>query len=171
MKTWLLKLKISNAINDRQPLPPSVESAVSRSAELQSFVADANALARELKNQLPCSETSAQLHASIMRAVRSARSVPDTKTESVWPRWVPASGLVAAILLGVVLIVQFMPQPAGKVQPADAHPLADASSALDLGGSLMSQAPELALSPLSDEMQKLDRNLADTGKFLLASLP
>jgi hypothetical protein len=171
MKTWLLKLKISNAINDRQPLPPSVESAVSRSAELQSFVADANALARELKNQLPCTETSAQLHASIMRAVRSARSAPDTKTESVWPRWVPASGLVAAILLGAVLIVQFMPQPASKVQPADAHPLADASSALDLGGSLVSQAPELALSPLSDEMQKLDRNLADTGKFLLASLP
>jgi len=44
-------------------------------------------------------------------------------------------------------------------------------SALEFGGTLIREAPDVALSPLSDELQRLNRNLADTGQFLLASLP
>jgi hypothetical protein len=42
---------------------------------------------------------------------------------------------------------------------------------MKLGGSLVRDVPAAVVSPLSDEMQKLDRNVADAKQFLLASLP
>jgi len=171
MRTWLIKYKISNALNDRLPLPPALERAVRRSAELQSFAEHASALGHAFKNETPPPETPAFLHASIMRAVRYVRSAPVKETHSVGLRWIPAFGLVCLILLGGLLAKQLSSPSVVKVAPADSHPLAAADSALELGGTLIREAPTVALSPLSDELQRLNRNLADTGQFLLASLP
>ena len=46
-----------------------------------------------------------------------------------------------------------------------------ASSALDLAGNFVRQAPASALSPIVDEKASLDRDLARAGEFLYASLP
>jgi len=40
-----------------------------------------------------------------------------------------------------------------------------------LSSSAFTSLAATALSPLSDEMRRLDRDLANTGHFLLASLP
>jgi hypothetical protein len=171
MSTWLQKYKISNALNDRLPLPPAVERAVSRSAELRSFAEHASALGHALKSETSPPEAPAFLHASIMRAVRHARSTTVRETPSAGLRWVPAFGLVCLILLGGLLATQFSSPPAVKVSPVDSPSLAAVDSALEFGGTLIREAPDVALSPLSDELQRLNRNLADTGQFLLASLP
>jgi hypothetical protein len=171
MKTWLTKLKISNALNDHRPLPPAVERAIRLSEKLRRFAENANALDHALKKQLPRLEPTAPLHAAIMRAVRAERPAPVAETGPFWWRWIPAAGLALLMATGIFLTLEFSAKPAGRVPEADAQALATAGLALEAGGSLISEAPDVALSPLSDEMQKLNHHLVNTGQFLLASLP
>jgi hypothetical protein len=169
MKNWLIKFKISNALNERTPLPPAVRRAMARSEEVRHFAENSSTLGHALKSQLPEPATPAPLHTAIMRAVRAARIESETVNQPIWPHWIPASSM-ALLLLGFFLTLRFSTNPA-KTQTADLHPLDDASVALELGGNLVREAPSVAISPLSDEMQKLDHNLSDTGQFLLATLP
>ena len=171
MKSWLIKYKISNAFNDRKPLPPAVGRAMARSEELRRFAENSSALNHALKSQLPSREDCPLLHDSIMRAVRTSMPARAAEKQPAWPRWVPVSSLGLLVLLGVLMIIQFFPTMNVKVQPENSQTLAAAGSAIELGGSLVREAPAVAMSPLSDEMQKLDRNLVDAKKFLLASLP
>jgi hypothetical protein len=171
MKSWLLKFRISNALDDRRPLSPAVGQAITQSEEVRRFAENCSALDRALKNQLPKLAASASLHTSIMRAVRAAVPAPVAENQPAWPRWIPVSSLVLLILLGVFLAFQFFPNPGTKVQHADWHPLAAASSVLELGGNLVRETPAAAMSPLSDELQRLDRDLVNTEQFLFASLP
>jgi hypothetical protein len=124
-----------------------------------------NALEQELKSQLPRPQASASLHASIMRAVRASNRAAAAENRPLWPRWIPVSGVALLSILAVCLAVLFASHPAARRQPAVA------SSALELGGTLMRQAPEAAISPLNDEMQKLDHDLSNVKEFLMASLP
>jgi hypothetical protein len=98
------------------------------------------------------------------------------------------SSLGLLVLLGVVVGIRFYPKSGsaagvGKSQvsavidrryrggKADAPTLAAAGSALELGSRLVRGAPGAALSPLSDEMERLEKDWARTEQFLLASLP
>jgi hypothetical protein len=171
MKSWLIQLKISNALNDRRPLAPAVERAITRSEEARLVAGHCSALDQTLKSQLPRPEAPASLHASIMRAVRAARYAPVAENQPRWLRWIPVSSLVLLALLGVVATVHFSRNPGARLQPADSHTLSAAVSALEAGGSLARQAPAAAISPLSDEMERLDRDLANAEQFLSASLP
>ncbi len=76
MKTWFTKWKISNALDDRQPLPPAVKRAVAQSEELRRFAETAADVDQALKNSRPATETPASLHAAVMRAVRNAGPAP-----------------------------------------------------------------------------------------------
>jgi|ERR1017187_1129445 hypothetical protein len=179
MKFWLTKFKISNALNDRKPLSPAIGRAIDRSEELRRFTEQSSTLDHALKNQLPKPGASAPLHASIMRAVRAAGPTPVAENQRLWPGWISVSSLATVVILSVFLAIQFFDHPeskveradSSKVERADSPPLTAASSALELGGRLAREAPAAALSPLSDEMQRLDRDLFNTGQFLLASLP
>jgi hypothetical protein len=171
MKSWLIKYKISNALNDRKPLPPAVGRAMARSEELRRFAENSSALNHALKSQLPSPEDCPLLHDSIMRAVRTSMHARAAQKQLAWPRWVPVSSLGLLVLLGALMAIQFFSTMNMKVQPENSQTFAAAGSAIELGGSLVREAPDVAMSPLSDEMQKLDRNLVDAKKFLLASLP
>jgi len=171
MKSWLTKFKISNALNERKPMPPAVAQAIARSVELRRFVENSNALDHALKVRLPKSGASAPVHASIMRAVRAAGHAPVAETQSLWPRWIPVSVPILLVLLGGFLAIEFFQNPNNRIQPGNSHGLAAASSALELGGNLVREAPAIALAPLSEEMQRLDRDLVNTKEFLLACLP
>ena len=84
----------------------------------------------------------------------------------------PRSMVAASIfLLGVFAAIHFSRQPDAGSGHSESSSLAAASSALDLGGKLVREMPDAALSPLSDEMQRLNRDLTNAQKFLLASLP
>ena len=171
MKTWLTKFRISNALNDRKPLPPAVERAMARSEELRRFADNSSTLDHTLKSQLARPEACPRLHDSIMRAVRSSGPAQGAEKQPAWPRWVPASSFGMLVLLCCLLAIQFFPTLSTQHQPENSETLAAAGSAIDLGGRFVREAPAVAMAPLSDEMQKLDHNLTDAGNFLLASLP
>ena len=171
MKTWLTKLRISNALDDRKPLPPALERSVAQSQELRRFVDDSAGLDRALKNSRPAPETSASLHAAIMRAVRSAECEPAFHWQTIWPRLIPAAGLTLLVVLGIFGASHFSREPAAVSPPVGRPSLADASSALETGGRLVREMPDAVLSPLNEEMRRLDRDLSDVQNFLLASLP
>jgi hypothetical protein len=157
MKLPPMKFRISNFLED--------SGAASRCPEHYS------PLDQTLKNRLPKPAPAGSLHDSIMCAVRGAPRPAAGEERAGWPRWIPVSSLALLALLAVFVAIRLATRPDVRVQPAGSQTLAAAGSALELGGSLMRQAPAAAMSPLSDEMQKLDRDLEDTERFLLATLP
>jgi hypothetical protein len=171
MKSWLIKFRISSALDDREPLPPAVRAAMTRSEEARRFAENSRALDQALKSQWPRPGASASLHASIMRAVRAGAHAPVTEPHPAWPRWIPVTGLALLVFLGVFLAIHFSRHPGAKAQYAELPSLAAASSALELGGSLIREAPAAVMSPLSDEMQRLERDWDNAKRFLFATLP
>ena len=171
MKTWLTKFRISNALDNRKSLPPAVERAVAQSEELRRFAEIAADVDQALKNSRPVPEISASLHAAIMRAVRAAEPEPAYDWQKIWPRLIPATALALLVLLGIFGASNYSRQRAAILQPTELSSLAVASSVLETGGQLIQEMPDAALSPLSDEMQRLNRDLDGAKKFLLASLP
>ncbi|MDB6110600.1 MAG: hypothetical protein JWR69_2350 [Pedosphaera sp.] len=146
MKSWFTKFGLFSALDDRK-------------------------LDETLKSQLPNPEASTSLHPFIMTAVRAAARRPVAEHQFLWPRWIPASALAAMVALGTFLAFHVSRSSSTRIQAADSPSLAAARSALDLGGKLMQSAPAVVMSPLSDEMQSLNRDLANTKEFLAASLP
>ncbi|HZQ46391.1 MAG TPA: hypothetical protein VFC07_05220, partial [Verrucomicrobiae bacterium] len=170
MKSWLLKFRISSALDERKPLSPAVERAVKRSEAARRFMADSKTLEQRLKQPLPGPEISGSLHGSIMRAVSAAAHASKVETRFSRPRWIPVSSFVLLILLGVFVAIQFSAKQGSKIKTAESPSLAAAGSALELGGAIVSEAPAAAMSPLTDEVQCLDRDLDGAERFLLASL-
>ena len=171
MKTWLTKWRISNALDKRKPLPPAVERALAESAELRRFAANAAAVDQALAKTRPEPTDPASLHAAIMRAVRSAETSEPSGWQNFWPRLIPASALTLLILLSVFGVQHFSRPPAATSPVTETSSLAIASSALETGGNLVRAMPGVALSPLSDEMIRLNRDLTNAQNYLLASLP
>jgi hypothetical protein len=171
MKTWLAKLKISNALDDRKPLPPAVARAVAESDELRRFADGSADLDRAFKQSRPEPQTSAALHAAIMHAVRAAEPTAAFDWQKLWPRLIPAAALALLVLLGAFEASRLARQPAAVLSLAGRKSLADASSAVEKSGKLVREFPDAALSPLNDEMLRLNRDLTGVQNFLLASLP
>jgi hypothetical protein len=171
MKSWLMKFKISNALDKRQPPSPAVERATVESDELRRFAGNCRAVEHALKTQLTRPEESQELHDSIMRAVRNAQPERVPVERLTWPSWIPAASLGLVIFLALLFASQLLPGSHGKLQPANSPSLAAAGSAIELGGNLVHEAPDIVMAPLSEEMRKLDDNLAAAKTFLLASLP
>ncbi len=173
MKTWLAKWKISNALDDHKPLPPDMERAVAESEELRRLATDSADLHRALKKSRPAPATSPALHAAIMRAVRAAE--PERAVALNWKiflaRWTPATALASLILLGGFAVLHHLRQSEPVARPAALSNFTDASSAVETGGKLVRALPDAALSPLNDERLRLNHDLANAQKFLLASLP
>lgn len=171
MKSWLIKFKISNALNDGRPLAPAVKKAITHSEELRRFAENSSALDHALKSQLPRTGTNGPRHAAIMRAVRAANQASATEKQPAWPRWIAVSIPASLVLLVTFLAIELLHHPSPQVHLVDSQTLAAANSALEVVGRLVREAPAAAWSPMSEEMQRLDRDLVNTKNFLLASLP
>jgi hypothetical protein len=167
---WLNKLKISNALDSGQPLPPGLRDKIARSPDLCRFEKNAVTLNRELRAALPQTETPASLHAAITRSVRrvgpgAASLSPRFKTLL---RRLPASAVAAIVLTAWLFLRSALPPVA---QTPESQVLAHAATTLDLGQQIAHAAPDAVLTPLSDEWQRLNHDLDQTAQFLLASLP
>jgi hypothetical protein len=171
MKKWLAKFRISNALDDRKPLPPAVERAVARSEELRRFAETTAGLDQALKNFRREPEYPASLHAAIMHAVRAAEPEPTFGWQNLSPRLLPAMAIAILVSLGIWGGGHFFHPTKMVSPPAESSALATASSALETGDTLVRIVPGATLSPLNEEMLKLNRDLDGTKKFLLASLP
>ena len=170
MKTWLTKLKISHALDQRKPLPPAAQQAVARSTDLRQFAENVLAVDRALTKTIPASAPE-NLHAGIMRAVRRAEPTRDNGWKIWRARLVPASAMVLLLLLALFGTIRSTSPPPGAAAPDKAASLALASATLDAGSALVRAAPEAALDPLATEMRRLDRDLINAQNYLLAAVP
>jgi hypothetical protein len=126
-----------------------------------------NDVERALRRKPALPAPDADLHDSIMRAVRAACREEQTprRPSTAWmAAW--ALGIsVAALAVGLWLRPPVAP-PASKAMAA--RDLAGApGAALELG----SQLPDLLMAPLSNELARVDHDLHQTTEALLASFP
>lgn len=168
MKAWLAKLRISAALDTGQRPAAKEQRSRSVSAELRGFEQDMTALDRELKQSVPKRQAPRSLHGSIMRAVRAAeRPAAESGRELTFLRWLPWS--VVAVL--VVMVVWYAAPGPARLPTRDAQSLAVATTALEMGGQVARAVPSAVVSPLADELARVNQDLNSTAQFLLASLP
>ena len=166
MKSWIAKLRISMALDADQPSSARRHRKPSASAELRGIEQEMMALDRALKETAPRAEAPASLHQSIMQAVRAANRPAAAPRQPSVLRWVPVPVFAVMVVLGVVWMLQ---SPVRTVQTG--QPLAAATTALQLGNQMVRTMPTAVVAPLSDEWERLNRDLDKTAQFLLASLP
>ena len=148
-------------------LSGSLRGTSSASEQPGDLEQELTALDRALRETAPTLKTPPSLHSSIMRAVRAAERPAEGPRGWSFPKWLPAPALVALALL-VTWYVRL-----GPVRPPAPNPqsLAAATTALEMGGQMAQAMPSAVVAPLADELERLNRDLANTAQFLLASLP
>lgn len=165
MKSWLTKFRISAALDEGKPLPPSVSQALHRSEELRRFTERTRAVERELTETQPAITPPPALHRSIMRSIeRAAEPTPDVPTLH-FVRWLAAPAF--AVVLALALWHAAKPS-SSSTNPA---PLASVGTTLEIGSTVPRTLAPALVAPLSDELTHLNQDLDHTAEFLLASLP
>jgi hypothetical protein len=155
---WLRLFRISSALDEALPGSIPLDSAKA-APELRQFVSDFSEIERELITSRPRVECPAFLHSSIMGAVRASAGTAVRAGHSLgwWPA--AAVGLIL-LLLSVGVTLQFVQR---RSLALVGDPAALQRHVADL--------PVVVLSPLSDELNRLDLDVQNTADFLLASLP
>jgi len=102
------------------------------------------------------------LHHSIMRSVRaSIRPEAQGRFPNLL-RWLPAPTLAAiALVVGLAVFHRSHSQ----------QPLPPAATVLEAGHEIAQAVPGAVMTPLTEEWRKLNQDLDNTARFLLASLP
>jgi hypothetical protein len=167
MKLWFTKVRISAALDAGTEPSAWLRRSISGSDEVRGFEQEMAELDRALKQTVLRPETPPSLHGSIMHAVRAAKRPAPARRELAVMRWLPVPALAALVLLAIWWVAY------GPVKPPtqDTHSLAAATTALDLGGEMARAVPSVVITPLSNELDRLNRDLNNTAQFLLASLP
>jgi hypothetical protein len=171
MKSFLAKFRVSNSLDERKPIPTAVERAISNDDELRQFTEESAALEKALKSSPPETQAPAALHGSIMRAVRAGNFSRPALRSAAWWRWLPAPALALLALLAILWTSHHSPESGTLSMGAKTQTLAAATSALELAGNTIHEAPSAAMAPLNDEMKRLGRDMDNAGQFLLTSLP
>ena len=82
-------------------------------------------------------------------------------------RWLAAPAGAVLLLMAVWLALRSPGRPLVQDRPS----LAVVTIALEMSGQLAHTVPSAVVAPLSDELERLNRDLDDTAQFILASLP
>ena len=160
-------MSISAALDAGRQPSAWLQTEASSSDELRAFEQEMRALDHALRQTAPKPEAPASLHYSIMQAVRTAdRPAAATREPSIL-RWAPLPVLGVTVLLAACWFL-YIP---GRQSAHPPQSLAAATAALELGGQITRTVPSAVVAPLSDELERLNRDLDSTAQFLLASLP
>ena len=163
MKTWLSKFKISNALDEGGVAPKYSVTSDAECEEVRQFEEAARSLDRRLKSAQPLRAAPAGLHASVMQAVLGASRIRERQPVPTVLRWLPAPALALLVVVGVWWTLS---RPETEPQP-----LVTAAAALEQSHQLTQQAPAAVLTPLSKEMENLNRDLLNAVELLVASVP
>ena len=168
MREWFAKIRISAALDGgRRPAAWS-RRETDLSDELRRFEQEMAALDRALKQTAPRPHAPPSLHGSIMRAVQAVeRPAANARRELAFLRWLPVP--VAALL--ALTVVWHAARGPARLPVQDAQSLAVATTALQVSGEMARAVPSAVVTPLADELKKLNLDLNNTAQFLLASLP
>ena len=170
MKSWLAKFKISCALDSPKPLRESLQREISGSRDLSQFVAQATSVGEALRKNTPKSTPPAALHSDIMNSVRanSELRTPISDLRSpvsvLWLRL--ASPAALALLLAAAALWWNWPR---QKHPPTAS--ISASTALEFGSRMPETLPAAVVAPLSEELEKVNRDIDRAAQFLVASLP
>jgi hypothetical protein len=167
MKIWLAKFKISTALDQNKSPRGDSPGARPQAEEIRRFEASVRALDARLRAARPPTAAPADLHASIMRAVRAAEKPPGRPFALAALRWMTVPAAAALVLA----LWWAMNRPPAIPEPAHAPPLVAAGAALEQSRQWTERAPRVALAPLSDELEFLRRDVNSAVDFLLASMP
>jgi hypothetical protein len=161
MKSWLIKLRISAALDARKPLPESLRRAIAADPDLERFARRSENLGRALRKPALAAPL---MHDSIMRAVRAAGRREQPR-RAPWAAWLAAPASVAALAAVCFWIGSpRQAQPGGKS-------LEGAAMVLEMSEQMPNTMPSLVMAPLSDEWARVDHDLQSTTQVLLASFP
>ncbi len=165
MKTWFAKLRISTAIDSGKSLPPPLQRQIAQSEVLKRFHQDVRRLDQTLRDTgSPIGEAPANLHASIMSAVRHQATASHSKSVLSMLRWLPAPALAVLLIWAIVHLFHTASDPGAET-------FASTISSLNRGMEMAQTTPQDFMAPLSDELQRLNRDVEEAKSFLMASLP
>jgi len=165
MRKWLAKFRTSLALDSRVPGREKLQQAQNRRDDVVCGEEALRALDQRLRATQPTTPVPAALHASVMRAVRTAAAQERRRAPGItrWLRWLPAPALAMLVVMGLWMLLN---------RPANEAPsLPDAATALEQSRQLAQMAPDVVLSPLTQEMNNLNRDLQNAVEFLAASVP
>jgi len=162
MKARFAKFRISTAFDSGGPLPRWLRRRLSGSEELRSFAIRMSQLESALQEGRRV-RTPDTLHGSIMRAVRGVERARGVAPREVnWVRWLPVPAMNVVVLC--VLWWFWTPPSPNRSFPSLAQ-------AFDAGATLTETLPAQLVDPLNEEWQRVNLDIEDTRRFLLASLP
>lgn len=166
MIKWMRQFWISSALDRAQPRSPARGQGGVQSKEGLDFAQELELVHGLLKTQRPMEAAPpAGLHAAIMQRVRgSVHEEPAADWIRAWLKPATVSALVAA-LGGFLLLHKFSGSPVPEPS------LTSAATALDLGENAAQALPSALVAPLASELQNVNRDLQNTARFLLSSVP
>ena len=170
MTSWLIKFRISAALDASAPSSARFRRKIANSAEARDFESETTALGRALKKPSPAAPMPPTLHSSIMKAVRASGRPDPARPRQAALHWLPAPALAASVLLGVWWTINrsgTLSPPNGGSQPT----LAAAPTVVEAGDQMTRALPSAVIAPMTDELDRMSRDLDSTAQFLLASVP
>jgi hypothetical protein len=167
MKRWFMKARISAALDAGGKPSADLRQAISGSDELQGFEEEMTSLDRALKQTVLRPNVPPALHRSIMQAVQTAGHPTRKVRQLPFLRWAPVPALTVLVLLAIWWMARGPARPPVR----NTQSLEAATAALDLGGKMAHAVPSAVVMPLANELERLNRDLDNTARFLLASLP
>jgi len=128
-----------------------------------------------LRSGRPESKPPPGLRSAILDEVRAHRNGSRQRAEgrpwSLGLRWLPAPAFAALTLLTVWWAVHRPSLPAVHPAHSNPTPLIAVGAALHVGEDTTRTLPPAVVAPLADELGRVNLDLENTARFLLASLP
>ena len=167
MSSWLTRFRISAARDEGKPLPESLRQKINCNADLREFEENTDNLEHALRTTRPEENTSPFFTGSIMRAVKESGR-PAEKGHS----WIAVLRMCGAFGTALIALAFAMWLTGTRpTRPATPDVLASTSSALQLGDTVTHTLPLATVTPLNDELSRLNLDLTNTARFLLANVP
>jgi hypothetical protein len=169
MNSWFTRFRISAARDEGRSLAESLQKKISANAHLGEFEARISALEHALRAARPEAVEPPFLAASIMRAVKKS-AYPSAKPQR-WITTLRASTIVATLMVALAFVgFWFANRPSGSLMPAT-NAFVSSDAALELGNTVTHTLPLVAVAPLNDELGRVDLDVTNTVRFLLANVP
>jgi hypothetical protein len=162
MKSWLARFRVSSAFDDNRPLPGSLRRQLEKSEELRTFARRISELDSALRKS-SAAEAPDTVHRSIMRAVRTVeRAERPAQARAGSVRWLPASALALCVVCALWWFSHW---------PAANRSLPSPGPALEVAEQMAQSLPAQVMDPLQEELRRVNHDVDDTTRFLLASVP
>lgn len=167
MNSWLTRFRISAARDEGKPLPESLRQKINRSTALRQFEEKTNVLEQALRTSRPEETASPFFAASIMRAVKE--SGKPAGRASVWHGTLRVSGALGTALIALAFAIWLTGTRPDRPETPDV--MASAGSALQLEDTVTHTLPLATVTPLNEEISRLNLDLTNTAHYLLANVP